>query len=125
MNLTGLTWIAVDFLAVLGKLNKQCTLSEVCSKINKSQKYAEVVLAKLKKAGIVNSYRGVKGGYTLAKPASEITITEVIKATEGDIFIVDGDGSPRSIVKLAVNQAVESAMNAMTLDQVIDAIHVS
>jgi Rrf2 family protein len=120
MNLTGLTWIAVDFLAVLGKLDKQCTLSEVCSKINKSQKYAEVVLAKLKKAGLVNSYRGVKGGYTLAKPISEITITEVILATEGEIFTVEQDGTPRSLVRLAVVEAVKSRMDAMTLEKVIN-----
>ncbi len=120
MNLTGLTWIAVDFLAVLGKLDKQCTLSEVCSKINKSQKYAEVVLAKLKKAGLVNSFRGVKGGYTLAKPVSEITITEVMQATEGDIFTVDQDGMPRSLVRMAVVEAVKSRTDALTLEKVIN-----
>ena len=42
-------------------------------------------MAKLRKAGLVTSTRGAHGGYRLAKPASEITMDEVVEALEGQI----------------------------------------
>jgi Rrf2 family protein len=47
--------------------------------------YLEHVVAKLKKAGLVESSRGAHGGYRLARPAEEITMDEVVHALEGAI----------------------------------------
>lgn len=41
----------------------------------------------LTKAGIVKSYRGVDGGFSLARPPSAISLLDVIKAMEGPIAI--------------------------------------
>src|SRR5512145_1062319 len=41
------------------------------------------ILQKLVKAGIVKSYRGVKGGFSLARPAKEVTVLDVMEAVEG------------------------------------------
>jgi Rrf2 family protein len=41
------------------------------------------VLGQLQQAGMIISRRGVNGGYTLERPASEITVLEVIRAVEG------------------------------------------
>lgn len=46
--------------------------------------YLEQLIVKLKKAGIVESIRGAKGGYKLAKNPQEITAWDVIKCLEGD-----------------------------------------
>ena len=40
---------------------------------------------KLREAGLVSSVRGAHGGYRLARPASEITMLEVVEALEGPI----------------------------------------
>lgn len=50
---------------------------------------ASKVLKKLARAGVVSSQRGVKGGYTLARPAARIGIHEVIEAIEGPIAVTE------------------------------------
>lgn len=45
------------------------------------------ILRLLTQAGIVESYRGINGGYALAKPPAEITMLDVIEAIEGPIRI--------------------------------------
>src|SRR4030066_974824 len=50
-----------------------------------SQRYLEQIFQKLKRAGIIGSKRGPKGGYFLVKKPEEITVGEIIRVTEGDI----------------------------------------
>lgn len=47
--------------------------------------YLEHVVARLRKAGLVQASRGAHGGYWLARPADEITMDEVVLALEGTI----------------------------------------
>ncbi len=51
--------------------------------------YLEQVVAKLKKAGLVQSARGAYGGYWLARPAAEIAMDEVVQALEGQVAPMD------------------------------------
>lgn len=44
--------------------------------------YAEQILLRLRRAGIVTSTRGARGGYALARPASAITVREILAASE-------------------------------------------
>ncbi len=61
------------------------------SAIAKAQDVPPRFLAKifqaLAKTGIVRSHRGAKGGFSLARPAAEITIKDVIEAIEGPIYL--------------------------------------
>lgn len=61
------------------------------SAIAKAQDVPPRFLAKifqaLAKAGIVRSHRGAKGGFSLARPAAEVTIKDVIEAIEGPIYL--------------------------------------
>jgi Rrf2 family protein len=52
-----------------------------------SETYLSKVFARLKKAGLVRSTPGVKGGYELARPAHKITFLEVVEAVEGPISL--------------------------------------
>ena len=47
--------------------------------------YLEHLVAKLRKAGLVQSQRGAHGGYRLGRPADEIEMLEVVQALEGAI----------------------------------------
>jgi FeS assembly SUF system regulator len=47
------------------------------------------VLKPLARAGLLDSHRGVKGGYCLARPAEEIAVAEIITALEGPIGITE------------------------------------
>ena len=61
------------------------------SAIAKAQDVPPRFLAKifqaLARAGIVRSYRGAKGGFSLGRAAGEITIKDVIEAIEGPIYL--------------------------------------
>ncbi|GAB4257580.1 MAG: Rrf2 family transcriptional regulator [Deferrisomatales bacterium] len=53
-----------------------------------SPRYLEQIFQKLKKAGILGSKRGPKGGYFLLKEPKDITLYEIITCTEGPIELV-------------------------------------
>lgn len=86
-------------------------LSEIAVRQNISISYLEQLIAKLKKAGIVNSSRGAKGGYTLAKEPDNISVGDVLRALEGDLNPVacseiTGEGDSCSGSELCVTKYV-------------------
>mgnify|MGYP001388187726 CR=1 FL=1 len=48
--------------------------------------FTEKILQSLRKSGIVASQQGNKGGWTLTRPAADITLKEVVEALEGSTF---------------------------------------
>jgi Rrf2 family protein len=59
-------------------------VNEIARAQNLSESYLAKVFQSLAKAGLVNSYRGAKGGYQLALPPERITLRDVTRAVEGD-----------------------------------------
>lgn len=53
--------------------------------------YVEQILLKLRRAGIVKSVRGARGGYALARPPEAVTVRNVIEAAEHRTFEVNCD----------------------------------
>jgi Rrf2 family protein len=53
-----------------------------------SPRYIEQIFQKLKKAGIIRSIRGPSGGYYLARKLDEVSVGDIVRATEGDIQLV-------------------------------------
>ena len=51
--------------------------------------FLEQVFASLRRAGIVRSIKGPQGDYYLARPAGEITVSDIIYAIDGDYYITD------------------------------------
>jgi Rrf2 family protein len=79
---------------------------------NMPERFLLQVLRNLVNHGLLQSTRGVEGGYRLAKPLSEITILEMIEATDGPVAaeVPDVEGlSPQSRHRLAA-----------TLEQIAD-----
>ncbi|MBM3908833.1 MAG: Rrf2 family transcriptional regulator [Gemmatimonadetes bacterium] len=56
--------------------------------------YAEQILLRLRRAGIVTSTRGARGGYALARPASDITLREILAASELVTFDLHCESHP-------------------------------
>ncbi len=56
-----------------------------------SLKFLENILSEMRHAGLVASRRGAEGGYWLARPASEITVADVMRAVEGPLATVRGE----------------------------------
>ena len=86
----------------------------------------------LTKAGLVQSTRGTKGGYTLARPASEIRLNRVIRVLEGepaeshcksyagvlDACVHTGDCGIRPVI-VELHQIVDNALADITLSQLL------
>ncbi len=51
------------------------------------ESYLAKIFQDLAKDGILRSHRGAKGGFSLARPAHEITLREIIEALEGPIAL--------------------------------------
>jgi Rrf2 family transcriptional regulator, cysteine metabolism repressor len=65
-------------------------------------KFLEGIMGDLKRGGFVRSRRGAAGGYVLARPASEITVLDIIRHLDGPIApqtyaaqAEDGEATPR------------------------------
>lgn len=56
------------------------------------QSFLENILSQLRQGGFVESRRGKQGGFTLARPASSITVAEIIRCIDGPVYSVDCAG---------------------------------
>jgi Rrf2 family cysteine metabolism transcriptional repressor len=56
--------------------------------------FLEGLFATLRRAGMLQSQRGVKGGYSFARPPAEITVLEVVEALEGELDPSSLDPAP-------------------------------
>ena len=54
-------------------------------------KFLEAILTHLRRSNIVRSQRGPDGGFWLARPAAEISLAEIIRATDGQLLGVRGE----------------------------------
>ncbi len=64
-------------------------LAEIAERDGLPLAYLEHLVARLRRAGLIDSRRGSRGGYMLARPAAEITMAEVVEALEGTIAPVE------------------------------------
>ncbi len=64
-------------------------LAEIAAHDGLPLAYLEHLVARLRKAGLVDSRRGSRGGYMLARPSNEITMAEVVEALEGSIAPIE------------------------------------
>ena len=83
------------------------------------------VLLKLKVAGLVRSLRGKQGGYLLARPRSEITLGDVVRAVEGEVVeapapSVDGPPELRAAWANVCGEA-RAAADRITLEELFEA----
>lgn len=85
----------------------------------------------LQASGLLNTQRGANGGYQLAGDASDISLVQIIEGIEGPIAVndcVDGAQEPCAVSNCCfmsnnwnkVNQAVRTALEAVTLADLID-----
>jgi Rrf2 family iron-sulfur cluster assembly transcriptional regulator len=65
--------------------DKYVSLKDISERQEISNKYLEMIIGILNKAGFVLSLRGKSGGYKLAKKPHEYTVGSIIKLTEGNL----------------------------------------
>jgi Rrf2 family cysteine metabolism transcriptional repressor len=77
--------------------------------------FLEGLFATLRRAGILQSQRGVKGGYSFARPPAEITVLEVVELLEGELGT---DASANGAVWTEAVEAVRSVLSGTTIADV-------
>ena len=106
------------------------SISSIAQRQKISESYLEQLVAKLKKAGLVISIRGAAGGYRLARPASDISVGDVLRALEGDVRAVictaqteEGcEGEELCVTKYVwqrINESIEKTVDEMMIDQLV------
>jgi len=90
--------------------------------------FLENILGDLRRAGLVATQRGAEGGYRLARPASAITLADVVRPLDGPLAAVRGSrpeeveyaGSSEHLrqVWVAVRASLRAVMENVTLDDV-------
>jgi Rrf2 family cysteine metabolism transcriptional repressor len=76
--------------------------------------FLEQLFATLRRAGILRSQRGVKGGYTLARPADEVTVLELVELLDGPL------GSTSAGVFAQAAQAASAVLAEATVASVAE-----
>ena len=112
--------------------NETVSIASISARPNISESYLEQLIAKLRKAGLVTSVRGAGGGYKLAKPASEISVGDILRALEGSLDAVNCpgleeenscDGSEFCVTKYVwqkINDSINRTVDEMKLDQLVE-----
>jgi Rrf2 family transcriptional regulator, cysteine metabolism repressor len=103
--------------------------------------YLEHLVQRLRRAELVESRRGAHGGYSLSRPAADISMSEVVEALEGEIapiecITADADGAlvcvregeaghepcPTKLLWTRVQGSIVRTLNDMTLDDLVQPI---
>ena len=77
--------------------------------------FLEQLFAVLRRAGVLSSQRGVKGGYSFARPATEVTVLEVVELLDGPV----GGGAEGIFSEAAA--AARAVLSKSTIADVLDA----
>jgi Rrf2 family protein len=77
--------------------------------------FLEQLFATLRRAGILRSQRGVKGGYSFARPANEVTVLDLVELLDGPV----GHGSTGIFAQAA--HAARAVLAASTIAEVAEA----
>lgn len=70
-------------------------LKDIAQRQDISDKYLGQIIIPLKNSGLVNSTRGARGGYTLAREPASITLKEVLEVVEGNLSLVECVSNPK------------------------------
>ena len=111
---------------------KSLTLAQIAEREGLSVANAGKLMWILNKAGLVSAQRGTKGGYSLARPASDIRLNEVIRILEEDtvdhfckthsgvldVCIHTSDCGIRSVI-VGLHEIVQNALSEITLAQLV------
>ena len=93
-------------------------VSDVAIKQNIPPRFLENIFNELKHAGYVSSKRGQAGGYRLTRPASEITLGEIVRVIDGPLLVSECQSRFRESAgsaELALHPVMEDVRKAIYL----------
>ena len=129
IRLTNLADYAVVLMGHLARRDKRINATELASETGLPVPTVSKILGAVSRAGLAVSHRGLKGGFSLAKPASEITVADIIEAVDGPIALVhcienapgDCDLEPVCSMRThwqVINRAVKDGLSRVSLSEI-------
>lgn len=126
-KLTDYAMVILSFLAL--DPAKIASASAIAGEVHLGVPTVSKLLKILSEAGLVRSFRGMGGGYQLAKTASEITVAEVVTAVEGHLAMTEccstvNTCAIHSLCALKdnwqiINKVILDALASLTLQEMI------
>ena len=105
-------------------------IGDIARRQDISVKYLEQLIIPLKKANLIKSLRGPKGGHMLSTPPDDITVGEIVRILEGGIDLTDCIGNPDVCEKSGhcvtrqvweeASKAMFDNLNAITLSRMVE-----
>jgi len=105
-------------------------LKDIAKRQDVSEKYLWHLIDSLKIAGLVNSTRGARGGYSLARQPSQISLNDIVLATEGNLSIVGcvddpslckrSDTCVSSEIWKEISDKISETLSNMSLQQMVE-----
>ncbi len=132
MQLNISTDYALRSLVYLATCGRQASSSEISEGMRIPDNYIYAVMGKLREAGLTRATRGVNGGWSLTKPAEEITLLEIFEAMEGSMkmnrCLIDPELCNRKAagdcqmhdLYAEIQTQIESGLKSITLAQIRD-----
>ena len=105
--------LALTDIALYSENGSAVSGPEIAERQDISQKYLEQILTHLKQAGLIRAQKGLRGGYTLSRPADQIRLSEILNALDNSILEETdpaGESDGRSL-RDAVNDCVWKELN--------------
>jgi Rrf2 family protein len=105
-------------------------LRDIARRQEVSEKYLEHSISALRKAGLVRSVRGARGGYILAKSPSEIRLSKIMEVLEGSMAPVDCVDDPQVChranlcvtrdIWIKMKEAIDNILKSTTLQDMVE-----
>ena len=116
-------------LLELAQLGEPATGESLASAQGLPAKLLAAIMNDLRRAGLVSSQRGIEGGYRLSRPATDITVADVMRALDGPLAEVRGlrpemtsyDGAAKNLqdVWVAARASLRAVLERVTLEDVV------
>ena len=92
-------------------------ISELARRRDIPVQFLEGLFATLRRAGILQSQRGARGGYSFARPPDELTVLEVVEELEGDL---GADADKTGAIWVEAVEAVREVLRSTTIAELAE-----
>lgn len=128
MKLTTKGRYGLKAMFYLGELNEleMLNLKDLAIKTDISESYLEKLLGILRRKNLVKSIRGAQGGYMLAKNAENITIGDILRALENNLYLADCNSGcckktcPNYSIFNLIYEKINLVLDQISLKQMIE-----
>ena len=99
MHITLESDYAIRIMIFMAQQNRRVDAKTISESTGVTLRFSLKILRKLAGNKIVKSLKGTQGGYELARPASQITLREIVETVEGTYYSVSYTHLPRCLLR--------------------------